>query len=163
MNKPLAKFLLSGLGLGMIPIAPGTWGSMGCAAVYYAVAWASAGDAWTVNLAMLAVIAVASVICVTMGKFAEQVWQRKDPGHVVVDEWAGQAMTFLLVPLGGPGDWLVRAAAGFFLFRVFDIVKPPPARRIERLPFGWGVLIDDLVAAVYANIVMQLLFRVAWQ
>lgn len=162
MKNALAKWLLSGLGLGYLPVAPGTWGSLGATLVFVLVALLSGADGWTIAIAMLCVVGVSSAICVAFGPLAEKAWQKKDPGQVTIDEWAGQALTFLLVPLGdgSPTQIVVRASFGFLLFRIFDIIKPPPAQRLERLPAGWGVLLDDLMAGVYANIVMQVGFRV---
>jgi phosphatidylglycerophosphatase A len=79
---------------------------------------------------------------------------KKDPSHVVIDEVAGQLLTFTAVPIG----WKP-LLAGFILFRVFDILKPPPIRRLERLPEGTGIVVDDLGAGVYALIVMQILLH----
>jgi phosphatidylglycerophosphatase A len=79
---------------------------------------------------------------------------RKDPSHVVIDEVAGQLVTFLACPI----MWQA-LLAGFILFRVFDIVKPPPVRSLERLPEGTGIVVDDLGAGVYALIVLQLLLH----
>lgn len=79
---------------------------------------------------------------------------KKDPSHVVIDEVAGQLVTFLACPI----VWQA-LLAGFILFRVFDIVKPPPVRSLERLPEGTGIVVDDLGAGVYALIVLQLLLH----
>ena len=75
-----------------------------------------------------------------------------DPAHVVIDEVMGVAVSLAFVP------WtLYTIAAGFVLFRVFDITKPFPARRSEKLPGGWGIVMDDVVAGIYANIVLRFL------
>jgi phosphatidylglycerophosphatase A len=78
----------------------------------------------------------------------------KDPQFVVIDEVAGQWITFLLAPVA----WKT-LLAGFILFRGFDIVKPPPVRQLERLPEGTGIVLDDVAAGIYALIVMQLLLH----
>jgi phosphatidylglycerophosphatase A len=110
-------------------------------------------------MAMVLVAIVSSIICVALGPFAEKHFGKKDPGQVTIDEWAGQAVALLGLPVAsGAGLWITVAAA-FVAFRVFDIVKPPPARQLEKLPHGWGVLLDDLAAGVYANIVCQVLLR----
>lgn len=70
----------------------------------------------------------------------------KDPQVVVIDEFVGMWVTMLCVPI----TW-VTVTLGFFLFRVFDVVKPPPARQIEALPHGWGIMLDDVVAGIYAG------------
>ena len=156
----MRKWIVTGLGTGYLPLAPGTWGSAGVAVLFVAAAMLCGRSAVCVNGAMVAVLAAASVGCVALGEFAERHFGRKDPPQVSLDEWAGQALAYLLLPLGaGRGQLLIVAAAGFVAFRLFDIVKPPPGRRLEKLPAGVGILVDDLVAAVYANVACQLIFR----
>jgi phosphatidylglycerophosphatase A len=77
---------------------------------------------------------------------AEKFFQRKDPGQVVIDEVVGQMLTFLARP-DASWKWLL---AGFFLFRVFDVVKPFPARQIEKTAGGWGIMLDDVIAGLYS-------------
>ncbi len=109
---------------------------------------------------MGAVAAFASAGCVILGGYAETAFGRKDPSRCTLDEWAGQAVALCFVPLGSSGGQLLVVAGGAFLaFRFFDIVKPPPARAAQVLPAGWGILADDLVAGLYANLAVQLLFR----
>jgi len=109
---------------------------------------------------MAGIIVLASVACVALGGFAEKHFCRKDPSLCTLDEWAGQALTYLFLPVAaGWQNWLIVAGVGFAAFRFFDILKPPPARRSERLPLGWGVLADDLVAGVYANLLSQVIVR----
>ena len=77
----------------------------------------------------------------------------KDPGCVVVDEGIGFFVTVAFLPAG----WWT-AIAGFFVFRALDIVKPPPARQMEALPGGWGIVADDVMAGIYGNLILRLLF-----
>ena len=90
-------------------------------------------------------------------------YRRKDfdvfISQLVLDEAAGMCMTMLFLPIwpGGCEAWVIFGA--FVAFRVFDISKPPPCKRLENLPGGWGILMDDLAAAIYANIVCQIVFR----
>jgi phosphatidylglycerophosphatase A len=86
------------------------------------------------------------VIGVWAASRAERFFGRTDPGHVVIDEVAGQVITFLAQPQAS-WKWLL---AGFVLFRFFDVVKPFPARRAERLPAGWGIMTDDVLAGLYS-------------
>jgi phosphatidylglycerophosphatase A len=157
----IKKLIVSGLGTGYLPVAPGTWGSGAVAIIFFVTAWVSAGRWYCTAGTMLAVFALTSVGCVALGRFAENTWGKKDPGVCTLDEWAGQAVTYLLLPLGaaGWGEALLVTAVGFVAFRILDIIKPPPARLAEKLPAGWGVLLDDLIAAVYANLASQLLLR----
>ena len=158
----LKKLIVTGLGAGYLPIAPGTWGSAAAAAVFLLVAWGSGGLWHCVSGTMLIIVLLSSIACVKLGRFTEQAFGRKDPSQCTIDEWAGQALTYVLLPLGlGWTGWLTAAAAGFVAFRVMDIVKPPPARQLEKLPHGWGVLLDDLAAGVYANIACQIVLRLA--
>ena len=85
----------------------------------------------------------------------------EDPGQVVVDEGVGFLFTVSLLPTD---IWTVIVA--FFVFRVLDIIKPPPARQLEALPGGWGIVVDDVVAGIYGNLLIRLLFflveRIGW-
>jgi phosphatidylglycerophosphatase A len=158
----LSKVIITGLGTGYLPVAPGTWGSAATAGVYVAAALLLGRDAWALAGVMLAVAAVSSVACVAFGRGAERDFGRKDPRQCTIDEWAGQAVAFVGLPAAaGWSHALIVAGVAFVAFRVFDIIKPPPARAAERLPLGWGVLIDDLIAGVYANAAAQLVLR-AW-
>jgi undecaprenyl-diphosphatase len=115
------------------------------------------------SIVMAALAAVGCVVCVKFAPASIAATGKADPREVVVDEFAGQAITFLLVA-GTTADqiWrfpLATAVVGFLLFRFFDIVKPWPARRFEKLPAGWGVLADDLWVAIYAGIALIVCLR----
>jgi phosphatidylglycerophosphatase A len=141
-------FLVTGLGSGLAPFAPGTFGTLPAAAIYaFLLYYLPAGPGRT--LAILAVGVVASAVTVALGPWAEKHFGRKDPGSVVLDEWAGYLLTALLWPalLKTP---ILAALCVFVSFRVFDIIKLPPARQLEKLPQGWGVLMDDLASSLYA-------------
>ena len=154
------KILITGLGTGYLPVAPGTWGSAAAAAVFVLIAWGSGGNAACTSGVMVALAVVATGGCVALGRFAEETFGRKDPSQCSLDEWAGQALTYAFLPLGaGWSDLLIVAGAGFVAFRLFDIVKPSPAQRAQHLPAGWGIVLDDLIAAAYANVACQLLLR----
>jgi phosphatidylglycerophosphatase A len=154
------KLLVTGLGTGYLPVAPGTWGSAVPAAVFLLVCILTAGDYAAVLVTMAGVFLVSCVVCVTLGRFTEKTYGRKDPGQCVIDEYAGQSAALMFLPLSvaGTGDlagWIILAGAGFLAFRFFDIVKPPPARQMEKLPAGWGVLLDDVVAGIFANVTLR--------
>jgi phosphatidylglycerophosphatase A len=150
------------LGLGERLPAPGTTaGSLPTALLWWALASSLAG-----NLPILAVVtAVLTVVAVLVGVPAAGIYARQtatvDPGPVVVDEVAGQLLTFLValpwVPLEDHSRLALAVAAGFVLFRVADILKPWPANRLEALPGGRGIMADDLAAAVYAGAGLVLL------
>lgn len=131
---------------GHVPVAPGTVGSAAGLVLFWALR--AGGSPLVEGLVLLAVTAVG----VAAASRAEAAYGRRDPGLIVIDETAGMLVTLVAVPVG-PGGALV----GFFAFRLFDIVKPFPARRAERLPGGWGVMADDLVAGLYAQALLRLL------
>lgn len=133
-----------GLGLGYSPVAPGTAGSL-----------LGLGISWPLmTLGGWPALLSATVLVVVVGTWAAHGLAlrlgRRDPGEIVVDEVAGQMLTLLFVP-----PTLAALALGFLLFRIFDIFKPFPARRSEALPGGLGIMVDDLVAAVYANLALH--------
>lgn len=112
---------------------------------------------------MAALVLAGSVICVKYAPAAIAATGKDDPREVVADEFAGQALTFLAVPFLFPPEittWqiCITTISGFLLFRLFDIIKPPPIRKLEKLPNGWGILADDLLAAVYAAIMLTVCF-----
>jgi phosphatidylglycerophosphatase A len=135
-------------GAGYFPFAPGTVGSAVGVALYAAL-WLTGG--WPVALAGFV---VATALGYWSAGIAEAHLARRDPGPVVIDEVAGQMLSLLFVPLAAG-----TALAGFLLFRLFDIVKPFPCRRLEKLPGGSGIMTDDLMAGIYANLVLQALVR----
>jgi phosphatidylglycerophosphatase A len=113
---------------------------------------------------MLVLALAGSIICVKFAPAAIAATGKKDPGEIVVDEIAGQAITFLpaaflLTEASSAGQIWSVALAGFLLFRFFDILKPWPVRKLEKLPSGWGVLADDLMAAVFAAIALFVGFK----
>lgn len=143
-------------GVGLIPLAPGTWGSAVGVGLYLlmrdATERAAASPAQRTTVALLVVILV-TLAGTWAATRAEKLLGKKDPGAVVVDEVAGQLITFLFVPWDA-GAWALML--GFVLFRVFDIWKPYPVRRLERLESGLGVMADDVLAGAYAATVMSL-------
>ena len=142
----LAVFLATAAYTGYFPIAPGTVGSAVGLAVYAAVWWTGS------PLVEVAVILLLFAAGVWAGTVAEQYFGGIDPGPIVLDEVVGMLITLAFIPVGWPA-----ALAGFFLFRVFDVIKPFPAGRMEKLHGGLGVMADDAMAAVYANVSLRLL------
>ena len=135
---------------GHAPAAPGTFGSAAGLLLFWAV---RASGSLAVELAVLLAVTAVGVVAATQ---AESATGRHDPGFIVIDETAGMLVTLAAVPVGLGG-----AVVGFLAFRLFDIVKPFPARRAERLPGGWGVMADDLVAGLYAQALLRLLLWLA--
>lgn len=130
---------------GFFPFAPGTVGS----AVGVAV-WAAARLAGATAVAEVLLVVALLVVGALAASEAERRLGTTDPGPVVIDEVMGQCVTLIAAPL----TWNT-AVLGFLLFRVFDIVKPPPARQLERAHGGWGIMLDDLAAGAYAAIVLR--------
>ena len=144
----------------MLPGAPGTWGSLATCLLLFPFLMA-AGDrmaVWTIIL--LAGAVLFSILCVAIGKYAMEDFGDEDPKSFVLDEAAGICLTMLLLPPAQGWKLVLTLATAFLVFRIYDVTKPQPARSLERLPAGWGILCDDLAAAVYANLVCQLLLRV---
>jgi phosphatidylglycerophosphatase A len=100
----------------------------------------------------IAAVLAGSAVAIWAAGVAAPVFGLKDPGQIVVDEMAGYLVTVALLPAGWP-----TLVAGFLLFRLFDIVKPPPCRWAEGLPGGVGIVADDLLAGVYANVSLRIL------
>jgi phosphatidylglycerophosphatase A len=131
---------------GYFPLAPGTVGSA-AGLIFYLLVW------WTQSpLVEVGLIAVLFAIGVWAGTASERYFGGIDPGPVVIDEVVGMLITLAFIPVGLSG-----ALAGFVLFRIFDVIKPYPANRLEALHGGLGVMADDAMAAVYANLSLRAL------
>lgn len=136
-------------GLGFLRPAPGTWGSIPPVAAVALLGTFGASAALLVGVSV-AILVLASAACVGWGGYAEQRFGRKDAAEVVADETAGVCLPLIVALFATPGGQTWALAAAFVAFRFFDIAKPWPAKRLERVAGGWGVLLDDLVAGVYA-------------
>jgi phosphatidylglycerophosphatase A len=142
--KRLGILLATAGGVGHAPVAPGTVGSAIGVLVYLGV------RAWPTG-AQFALLAVVTLAGVWASYAAAGHFRRSDPGQVVIDEVAGQLVTLLAT---GASGWGI--ALGFVLFRALDIVKPWPARALERLPGGYGIMADDLMAGLYGHLLLRL-------
>jgi phosphatidylglycerophosphatase A len=144
----LAMAIATSLGVGYVPIAPGTFGSLAGLVVWWLVPQ-------TLGAQLLAIVLVFAA-----GAWSATIAERQlggtDPGPVVIDEVVG-----ILITMAGVGGGWLAIVAGFFLFRLFDIIKPYPANRFERLHGGVGIMADDAMAAVYANIALRVVLIVA--
>lgn len=139
-------------GLSHLPVAPGTWGALPGVALFVLIVKGSPAS-WHIWLIGVAT-AITSWLTVALGPWAEHYWQTKDPKRYVLDEVVGFLVTVLLFRT--PDLWLTCIWA-FAVTRGFDIVKPPPVRRLEALPHGWGILLDDVLASVYAALALNIL------
>jgi phosphatidylglycerophosphatase A len=140
----LATAVATAGGAGYFPIAPGTAGSLVGLILFYGL--------YQLPLAyQVAAVVLVSLAGVAAGTRVARQSGIEDPGIVVIDEVAGMWVSLLFLPLTP-----VTAVAGFLLFRVLDVVKPAPARQLEHLPGGWGIMCDDLMAGVYANVLLRI-------
>jgi phosphatidylglycerophosphatase A len=141
--RRLGVFVATCAHVGYAPVAPGTFGSLIALVLYYLI---RRQQSTAVELGAIAIIAVIGLWSATE---AEHHFGGIDPGPVVIDEVVGMLMTLALHPVNIWG-----AIVGFLIFRVLDIVKPWPARRLELLPGGFGVVLDDMMAGVYGNLLV---------
>ncbi|HKO99523.1 MAG TPA: phosphatidylglycerophosphatase A [Pyrinomonadaceae bacterium] len=163
-------------GVGYLPLAPGTWGSMVGFGLYLVVRGALMKVLWDVapqfslNLFHVFYAVIAFEMLFAVGLTLVGIWAatrteklsgKKDPGKVVIDEVAGQFIALLVVPFMVDDAWWSLILA-FILFRFFDIVKPYPARKLESLDSGLGIMADDIVAGVYAAMGVALAVTISW-
>jgi len=154
----MRRLLTSCFGLGLLPVAPGTWGSLPSMLIFALLV--SMGISNNYLLLVMLVLALAgSIVCVRFAPAAIARTGKNDPSEVVADEFAGQAVTFMFIGNTGTNNICTVAIAGFLLFRVFDVFKPWPIRRLEKFPKGWGILADDLLAGVYAGLALFLCLK----
>ncbi|HCM15313.1 MAG TPA: phosphatidylglycerophosphatase A [Candidatus Cloacimonas sp.] len=144
--------LASLFGIGFIPFAPGTFGSLAAFGIYLLLPGSCYAGAGLYIFPF--VILLPALLSVKLCHKAETVLG-EDAGSIVLDEFWGYFVATLFLP----HSWLIGIYA-FVLFRVFDIAKPFPIYRSQRLKRGWGVIVDDLLAGLYANIIIQILFRI---
>lgn len=142
MTRSVALVCATVFGVGYAPVAPGTFGSAAGLLLWWLLPASP----------VVQVAAIAGIFA--LGSWSSTVCERNcgrvDPGHVVIDEVLGMLITLLMNPVGWIG-----ALVGFLLFRVADIVKPYPANRLERLHGGVGIMADDAMAGIYANLALR--------
>ncbi len=143
------RAFVTGVGVGYLPIAPGTWGSLAALLLVFTVHWLFPLHETVVLGSLVALLTFPAVVFSTRFSRSEG---DPDPSKIVIDEILGQMLCLLFVPVSA-----VSLGAGFFLFRFFDIWKPFPVRNSEKLPGGMGIVCDDLVAGVYAGLCLKVL------
>jgi len=139
-------------GIGRLRPGPGTWASLATVVI-----WAAAAPRLAPSLrtpVALALAVLVTLIGIPAATRVARASAAKDPQFVVIDEVAGQITALIAVPLA----WKT-LLAGFILFRIFDIIKPPPVRQLERLPEGTGIVLDDVAAGIFAFLGMHLLLH----
>jgi len=144
MKKRLVIFLATGIYSGFFPIVAGTVGTIPAWLIVYFLI----GD----NPLVLGILtAVTFVLSIWSAGEAEKMFGH-DAKKIVIDEWAGMFLTLLFIPFS-----LANYLIAFFAFRFFDVAKVPPASQAERLPRGWGITLDDIIAGIYANILTRVI------
>jgi phosphatidylglycerophosphatase A len=144
-RTPWAWAVATFFGAGFGKPGPGTWGSVAAVLLWAVYAWTVHPSPRSLFFALLAGIAITLILGIPAATIAARESGRKDPGFVVIDEVTGQWIALLF----SPADWR-HALLALLLFRLFDITKPFPARQLESLPEGWGIVFDDVAAGLYA-------------
>ncbi len=152
----MKRLFTSCFGLGLLPLCPGTWGSLPPVVMFGLLAKLGIRPDWITTIMVVWLLA-ASVICLAFAPAVIAKIGREDPGEVVIDELAGQCIVFVPAAMLTELNPLLVAGLGFVFFRLFDIVKPFPIKKLEKLPAGLGILADDLLAGIYAAVVLVFL------
>ena len=148
MKQQLSTLISSFFYLGYSPVAPGTVGTLGAVVLYYLISGFS-------SLFYLFFVVALIIFSVWISEIARVRLEEPDPNSIVIDEVCGFLVAMILIPPS-----FINVATGFILFRFFDILKPPPIRSSERLSGGMGIVVDDVLAGIYSNILLQLIVRV---
>ncbi|PIW68616.1 MAG: phosphatidylglycerophosphatase A [Candidatus Omnitrophica bacterium CG12_big_fil_rev_8_21_14_0_65_42_8] len=145
MKGRLYKMIASVFYIGYLPVAPGTLGSLSALILYYFL-WHNA-----------MIMAIVTIVVILLGFMAsgrvEKMFGEKDPREIVIDEFSGMLVSLYRIP---PAMGYV--VTGFLLFRFFDIVKPGPINKLEKLKGSMGIMSDDLIAGVYTNMILQVIY-----
>ena len=145
MIDRLCKMIASVFYVGYLPVAPGTLGSLAAVLLYYFICR---------NTIMMSAVILVIIILgfVTSGRM-EKIFGEKDPGEIVIDEFSGMLISLYRMP-----PTMGYVVAGFLLFRFFDIVKPRPIKNLEKLKGSLGIMSDDIMAGIYANMILQVVY-----
>ena len=143
-------------GAGLLRPGPGTYGSIAAVLLWFGAAHLLHPSTAALTCATVVAALLATLVGIPAATVVARESGREDPGHVVIDEVAGQLLALIAVP----ADWR-HAAVSLLLFRIFDILKPPPVRNLERLPGGTGIMLDDVAAGLLALLCAQLILHLA--
>ena len=143
------KSIATGMGFGLSPFAPGTAGAFLAVLLLYPISLSHFADYWLIGLSVIFYF-----LGVSSTNYVEKAWGEKDPSRVVIDEVIGLWITIIFIPIS-----LTTAILAFVLFRLFDIWKPLGIRKLEKISGGHGVMLDDVLAGVYSNIALQLIYH----
>jgi phosphatidylglycerophosphatase A len=155
----LALIVATGFGVGFIPFAPGTFGSILGLLILYFLMSVFSSDVFLLQNSIIIVSSILTILGVWAANRAEKIFDRKDAGQIVLDEVCGQLISFIfIIPylrrLGG--QWIWWGIAGFILFRALDILKPYPLKELEQVRGGLGVMLDDVIAGIYAAVLLSI-------
>lgn len=129
--------------IGYLPLMPGTWASIAALFVYYMLR----NNYYIYSGVTLLFLILGFYLS---GK-AEKQFRTKDPKEIVIDEFSAQLLVFIFIPFN-----LINICLGFLLFRILDIFKLPPVKKIQNLPNGWGIMLDDISVAIFINLILQI-------
>ena len=138
----MVKLIATLLYIGYLPLMPGTWGSIAGVITYVLLR--------NNSFAYISITLLSVVTGFIVSRFVEKEFSSKDPREVVIDEFSSQLVVFLFIPYS-----IFNIILGFTLFRIFDIFKLPAIKKIERLPKGYGIMLDDLAVAIFVNLILQ--------
>ncbi len=151
LKEKILLFSATGFGSGYLPKIPGTWGTCVAVVIYIALFYIiKLSNVWLILLSILT-----SIYGIYAANYGEKYFKKLDPGQVVIDEIAGYFITMLFVPV----NW-INIILGFFIFRILDILKPPPAYKLQKLHGGLGIMIDDIIVGFYGMIILLLLNKI---
>lgn len=145
MNN-FAKIIASMFYVGKLPIAPGTWGSLAAFVIWLLII------PHISSYTLIVLILVLFGFGVIISSHLENTIDEKDPSIIVIDEWVGQWIALLFLPKS-----IIWGTIAFLLFRLFDIWKPFPANKLDKLNGGWGIMLDDVMAGIYSLLIVQIL------
>ena len=146
MKNKLANWVSSVFKIGYLPIAPGTWGSLAAVVLWYLIIESIS------TITFIVTIIIIFILGVYTSSITERYSAQKDPSVIVIDEWVGQWIALLFLPKS-----LLLGLVTFILFRLFDIWKPFPIKTLDKMPSGWGIMLDDALAGFYALLVLSVL------
>ncbi|MGC8771799.1 MAG: phosphatidylglycerophosphatase A family protein [Brevinematia bacterium] len=151
--KTLVKILSTAFFIGYIPFAPGSFGSV-FGIILYIFVFQHAGQLYP------PLILIFSILGIFISDYAEKkIFKMKDPKEIVIDEVIGILVSFCGVSIKADEYYFIRLIVVFLFFRLFDILKPFPIKDVQKLPGGTGIVIDDIIAGIYASIISAIIFR----
>ncbi len=146
MKNKLANWVSTVFRIGYLPTAPGTWGSLAAVVLWYLIIESIS------TITFIVTIIIIFILGVYTSSITERYSVQKDPSIIVIDEWVGQWIALLFLPKS-----LLLGLVTFALFRLFDIWKPFPIKILDKMPSGWGIMLDDVFAGFYPLLVLSVL------